>query len=70
MLIIASIGSIFLFLNGGGFGGLIRLLMILCATGIICAINYALAVLSTHISKVLVHISFACVALVEQREAE
>lgn len=51
-------------------GNIVGFVAVIFVTGVVCALNYAVAVLTTHISKVLVHTSFACLALVEQRETE
>jgi hypothetical protein len=52
-------------MSQGGFGYLAAFMAAVIAT-FICVLNYMLAVLSTHIAKVLVHTSLACVALVEK----
>jgi len=41
---------------------------VLVGTAIACAINYAAAVLSTHVAKVLVHILFANLAIMDSKE--
>lgn len=48
--------------------GLLRALGIIIIFASICIINYMLAVLSTHVAKVMVHISFASVALMENNQ--
>lgn len=50
---------------GGGTFALAGL-AILVVTAVVCAINYAVAVLSTHVAKVLVHLLFANLAIMEQ----
>lgn len=65
--IIAIIGicSVIGLISQGGFGFGVAILVAVVTT-FICVLNYMLAVLSTHIAKVLVHTSLACVALVEK----
>ena len=42
-------------------------LIVLAVTAIFCTINYFVAVLSTHTTKVLAHMSLAMIALMESR---
>lgn len=59
--IVGTIAAIFAMFNANfwiGFGIAVIVL-------IICFINYVIAVLTTHIAKVLVHTSFASVAILE-----
>ena len=46
--------------------GIIAAILVAVIVTFVCVLNYMLAVLSTHIAKVLVHTSLACVALVEK----
>ncbi len=65
--IIAVVGgfAVIGLMSQGGIGFAAALLVAVVAT-FICVLNYMVAVLSTHIAKVLVHTSLACVALVER----
>ena len=55
-------------MNANYGGGMMALgaLGVLISTAIACAINYAVAVLSTHVAKVLVHQLFATMAIMEK----
>ena len=61
--IVGGIASVVTMGNGGagiGFGFVIAII-----TLSICTFNYMIAVLSTHIAKVLVHISFASIGTLD-----
>ncbi len=64
--IIGGISSIGLILQGD-YGILAGLLIAIVVT-FICVLNYIFSVLTTHIAKVMVHTSLACVALVENNQ--
>jgi len=61
-LIIAGAGSNFA--AAGVVGGMV----VIAVTGFICAANYAVAVLATHGAKVLVHILFSNLAIMEAQQ--
>lgn len=61
--VVVSLGLV----SQGGYGILAGLLVGV-VVAFICVLNYMLAVLSTHIAKVMVHTSLACVALVENNQ--
>lgn len=62
--IIGVVVSLGMILQGGY--GILAGMLVAIVVAFICVLNYMLAVLSTHIAKVMVHTSLACVALVEQ----
>jgi hypothetical protein len=77
-----SIYTVLIVLNwivgiGGGIGAIvaavdsapIAALGVLLFTAVICVINYAVAVLTTHGAKVLVHLLFANLALLSKEDA-
>lgn len=65
--IVGITASIVLMMNGGWFTGLGVALGIL--TFFCCLTIYLLSVVSTHIGKVLAHISFSNIAFVENRQS-
>jgi len=52
----------------GGIYGLLAGLIVLAVTGFVCAGNYVFAVLTTHGAKVLVHILFSNLAIMEAQQ--
>jgi hypothetical protein len=53
----------------GGTPVILSGLVLLVATAFVCATNYAVAVLTTHGAKVLVHILFSNLAIMEAKES-
>lgn len=60
-----GIGAIAAMGKGGFIGGL----FVAVGVAVLCSIIYASAVLSTHFAKVLVHLLFANLAMLEKSEA-
>jgi len=65
IIAIVGICAVFGLISQGSWGFATAILVAVIVT-FICVLNYMFAVLSTHIAKVLVHTSLACVALVEK----
>lgn len=63
--IIAIFGLILTFFAGSKSGMGVALIVLLC-TLLTCAIGYAFAVLGSHVSKVLVHILFSNLAILDR----
>jgi hypothetical protein len=53
----------------GGTGTMVAGVVVLVVTAFACATNYAVAVLTTHGAKVLVHILFSNLAIMEEKQS-
>lgn len=67
--IVAAVGTFAIIglMAQGGYG-ILAALLVAIVVAFICVINYMLAVLSTHVAKVMVHTSLACVAIMENNQ--
>jgi hypothetical protein len=66
--IIGGLIGIIAIMSGRGVYGFFFGLIVLGITGFICAGNYAVAVLTTHGGKVLVHMLFSNLAIMEAQQ--